>query len=44
LIIFNKNPVIPTLNDAWFSGFTDAEGCFNVSIINRKESQTTKRV
>lgn len=25
-------PVLITLQDAWLSGFTDAEGCFNVSI------------
>ena len=31
-IIFNKTPVLPTLQDGWLSGFTDAEGCFNVSI------------
>jgi hypothetical protein len=24
-----------TLNDAWLSGFTDAEGCFTVSVIER---------
>lgn len=26
----------PTLNDAWLSGFTDAEGCFSVKINNAK--------
>jgi len=26
----------PTLNDAWLSGFTDAEGCFSVKINNGK--------
>ena len=29
----NNNPSPITLKDAWLSGFTDAEGCFNVSII-----------
>lgn len=45
-LIFNDIPVIPTLNDAWLSGFTDAEGSFNVSIINRKDVQkeNSKRV
>lgn len=28
----NNTPVSITLQDAWLSGFTDAEGCFNVSI------------
>jgi len=27
-----NHPVLITLQDAWLSGFTDAEGCFNVSI------------
>ena len=31
-IILNNNPISITLQDAWLSGFTDAEGCFNVSI------------
>lgn len=33
-IIFINNPVSVTLKDAWLSGFTDAEGCFNVSITS----------
>jgi hypothetical protein len=28
-----KDTVAITLQDAWLSGFTDAEGCFNVSVI-----------
>lgn len=32
-IKFNNNPISITLKDAWLSGFTDAEGCFNVCII-----------
>ena len=28
----------PSLNDAWLSGFTDAEGCFSVKIGNAKAS------
>jgi Cytochrome C and Quinol oxidase polypeptide I/LAGLIDADG endonuclease len=36
-IILLNNPVCITLQDAWLSGFTDAEGCFNVSItLNSK--------
>ena len=31
-IKLNNIPVSITLQDAWLSGFTDAEGCFNVSI------------
>lgn len=31
--LINK-PVKITLNDSWLSGFTDAEGCFNVSITS----------
>ena len=31
--LINK-PVNITLQDAWLSGFTDAEGCFNVSITS----------
>lgn len=31
-IKLNNTPVLITLEDAWLSGFTDAEGCFNVSI------------
>jgi hypothetical protein len=29
-----NTPVRITLHDAWLSGFTDAEGCFNVSITS----------
>lgn len=33
-IIFIDKAVNITLQDAWLSGFTDAEGCFNVSITS----------
>jgi len=33
----------PTLNDAWLSGFTDAEGCFTCSVCDNK-SNTAKLV
>lgn len=26
--------ILPTNNDAWFSGFTDSEGCFTCSLLN----------
>lgn len=35
---------IPSLNDAWLSGFTDAEGTFNVSIVKRDNTVTGYRV
>ena len=31
-----ENTKEPCLNDAWLSGFTDAEGCFSVKIANAK--------
>jgi LAGLIDADG endonuclease len=34
----------PTLSDAWLSGFTDAEGCFNVAIQPRPNTVTGYRV
>ena len=36
--LFFNYAVKPTLQDAWFSGFTDSEGCFSVSIssINKR--------
>ena len=36
--------VKPNLNDAWLSGFTDAEGCFNVAIQQRLHTVTGYRV
>uniref|UniRef100_Q33761 ORF342 n=1 Tax=Allomyces macrogynus TaxID=28583 RepID=Q33761_ALLMA len=41
---FNSTPILPSLRDAWVSGFTDAEGCFTVSILARKASATGFRV
>lgn len=32
-----NDPVFITLQDAWLSGFTDAEGCFNVSITSNSK-------
>jgi hypothetical protein len=34
IIIFNNKNINISLNDAWLSGFTDAEGCFNVNIYS----------
>ena len=36
--------VLPTLSDSWLSGFTDAEGCFNVQITKRPDTVTGYRV
>jgi len=33
-ILLINTPTQVTLQDAWLSGFTDAEGCFNVSITS----------
>jgi hypothetical protein len=34
----------PTLENAWLSGFTDAEGCFTVSVIKRSETYNQVQV
>ena len=34
----------PTLENAWLSGFTDAEGCFTVSILKRSETYNQVQV
>jgi len=43
-IILIDKLIKPTLNDAWLSGFTDAEGCFNVKIEKRSNTVTGFRV
>lgn len=35
-VVFNNKSILPTLNDAWFAGFTDGEGCFTCSINAKK--------
>jgi hypothetical protein len=41
-----NNPIImkPNLSDAWLSGFTDADGCFNIAIQPRHNTVTGYRV
>ena len=41
-----REPILmkPNLSDAWLSGFTDAEGCFNVAIQPRHNTVTGYRV
>lgn len=39
----STSPII-SLKDSWLSGFTDAEGCFNVHIVKRKEMRTQHNV
>lgn len=43
-LIFISRPILPSLSDAWLSGFTDAEGCFNVNITKRINTFTGYRV
>ena len=39
-----ESTVNPSLKDAWLSGFTDAEGCFNIAISSRNKTLTGYRV
>lgn len=36
--------ISPSLNNAWLSGFSDAEGCFNVNITKRDKTKNGFRV
>lgn len=38
IIILKNYCKLPTLNDSWLAGFTDAEGCFSISININKNS------
>lgn len=40
LISLQNTLVKVSLKDAWLSGFTDAEGCFNITAINNREKAT----
>jgi hypothetical protein len=43
-LALNTTLMKPSLSDAWLSGFTDAEGCFNVLIQPRANTVTGYRV
>ena len=43
-ILLSNNIILPTLKDPWISGFTDAEGCFNINIGARENTVTGYRV
>lgn len=44
IITFINECKWPSINSAWLSGFTDAEGCFTVSILSKDESDKRFRV
>lgn len=43
IIFISSNPKF-SLKDSWLSGFTDAEGCFNIHIVKRKEMKSQYNV
>lgn len=51
-LIKNNEPIInldnecklPSINDSWISGFTDAEGCFTISFLNKDNKDIRYRV
>ena len=43
-IDFIDKLILPSISDAWLSGFTDAEGCFNINIGVRKNTLNGHRV
>jgi len=44
ILPLNSTMIRPTLQDSWISGFTDAEGCFNVNITKRTKTISGYRV
>lgn len=44
LISSNRSVTIDFLKSSWLSGFTDAEGCFTISLIKRTENYTQVQV
>ena len=43
-LVLSPKLILPNLSDGWLSGFTDAEGCFNVAIQPRINTATGSRV
>lgn len=41
---FDSLLIKPNISDSWLSGFTDAEGCFNINIQSRLKTVTGYRV
>jgi hypothetical protein len=37
-VLFIERINNPTLNNAWLSGFTDAVGCFTISVLKRSDA------
>ena len=42
LIEFKDITRMPDFNDAWLSGFTDAEGCFTITLLNNSNAFTPR--
>lgn len=43
-ISIQKTPNIPTVSDAWFSGFIDAKRCFSVSLLQNSPRYKMRRI
>ncbi len=41
-ILYISSNIIPTFNDNWILGFTEAEGCFNISLLNNSVAFRTR--